>query len=145
MSKLARDHRNTDLAKIHLAKKQLGMDDVAYREIIRAVGRAQTGSSKDLDHVGRKRVLEHFKSCGLGLAKTPPPQGWQAAKLEKLWVALGEVGALNDPSPAGLVNFVYARAGVSALKFLSTEKASTLTEALKAWLKRAKSKAKTAP
>lgn len=145
MSKLARDHRNTDLAKIHLAKKQLNMDDAVYREIIRAVGRAQTGSSKDLDHAGRKRVLEHFKSCGFGLAKTPPPQGWQAAKLEKLWTALGEAGALKSPSPTGLVNFVQARAGVSALKFLSTAQASTLTEALKAWLKRAKAKAKTAP
>jgi phage gp16-like protein len=64
MSKLARDHRNTDLAKIHLAKKQLDMDDGVYREIIRAVGRAQTGSSKDLDHAGRKRVLEHMAACG---------------------------------------------------------------------------------
>lgn len=64
MSKLARDHRNTDLAKIHLAKKQLGMDDVSYREIIKAVGRIPSGSSKDLDHAGRQRVLEHFRACG---------------------------------------------------------------------------------
>lgn len=64
MSKLARDHRNTDLAKIHLAKKQLGMDDVMYREIIKAVGRAPSGSSKDLDHAGRQRILDHFRACG---------------------------------------------------------------------------------
>ena len=140
MSKLARDHRNTDLAKIHLAKKQLGMDDVAYREIVRAVGRVPSGSSKDLDHAGRQRVLDHLKACGFGPSTPTPPQGWQAHKIEQLWQQLGETGGLSDPSPGGLTKFIQAKTGQSAARFLSVAQASALTEALKAWLKRAKAK-----
>lgn len=62
MSKLARDHRNSDLAKIHVAKKQLGMSDEDYRAMLWTQGRVT--SSADLDHVGRQRVLDHLKACG---------------------------------------------------------------------------------
>lgn len=79
MSKLARDHRNTDLAKIHLARKHLGMDEVCYREIIKAVGRAPSGSSKDLDHAGRQRLLDHFKACGFK-PKAASPTGTAAKR-----------------------------------------------------------------
>ena len=62
MSKLARDHRNGDLAKIHLAKKQLSMTDDDYRAMLWTQGRV--ASSADLDHAGRQRVLDHLKACG---------------------------------------------------------------------------------
>lgn len=62
MSKLARDHRNSDLAKIHVAKKALNMSDEDYRAMLWTQGRVH--SSADLDHVGRQRVLEHLKTCG---------------------------------------------------------------------------------
>jgi phage gp16-like protein len=62
MSKLARDHRNTDLAKIHVAKKQLSMSDEDYRAMLWTQGRVT--SSGDLDHAGRQRVLDHLKACG---------------------------------------------------------------------------------
>lgn len=62
MSKLARDHRNSDLAKIHVAKKQLNMSDEDYRAMLWTQGRVH--SSSDLDHAGRQRVLDHLKACG---------------------------------------------------------------------------------
>ena len=62
MSNLARDHRNGDLGKIHIAKKQLGMSDEEYRAILQNHGGAN--SSKDLDHAGRKRVLDYFVFLG---------------------------------------------------------------------------------
>jgi phage gp16-like protein len=62
MSKLARDHRNSDLAKIHLAKKSLAMTDEDYRAMLWTQGRVT--SSADLDHVGRRRVLDHLQACG---------------------------------------------------------------------------------
>lgn len=62
MSKLARDHRNSDLAKIHVAKKSLGMSDEDYRAMLWTQGRVTTAA--DLDHVGRQRVLDHLKACG---------------------------------------------------------------------------------
>lgn len=62
MSKLARDHRNSDLAKIHLAKKALAMTDEDYRAMLWTQGRVN--SAADLDHTGRQRVLDHLKACG---------------------------------------------------------------------------------
>jgi len=62
MSKLARDHRNSDLAKIHVAKKQLGLTDADYRAMLWTQGRVT--SSSELDHAGRQRVLDHLKACG---------------------------------------------------------------------------------
>jgi phage gp16-like protein len=54
--------RANGLAQIHIAKKQLGLDDDTYRAMLWAVARVR--SSKDLDHAGRMRVLDHLKRCG---------------------------------------------------------------------------------
>lgn len=62
MSKLARDHRNTDLAKIHMAKSALGMSRDEYQAMLRA----QTGmdSASALDHAGRLKVLSYLQQLG---------------------------------------------------------------------------------
>lgn len=62
MSNLARDHRNSDISKIHIAKKQLNLSEEEYRSIL--IGRGGADSAKDLDHLGRKRVLEYFEQRG---------------------------------------------------------------------------------
>ncbi len=64
---LAPDHRRRELAMIHIAKAQLGMDDGAYRDLLWTLGRVR--SAADLDFTGRQRVLEHLKNCGF----TPRP------------------------------------------------------------------------
>ena len=56
------DLRRRDLAKIHIAKKQLGMSDTAYREMLGSVAGAT--SAADLDGPGRSKVLVHLKKCG---------------------------------------------------------------------------------
>lgn len=69
MSKLARDHRNSDLAKIHVAKKQLNMSDDDYRAMLWTQGRVN--SSKDLDHAGRASVLDYLKAMGFKAVSKP--------------------------------------------------------------------------
>jgi phage gp16-like protein len=74
MSNLARDHRNSDISKIHIAKKQLGLSEDEYRSILE--GRGGAASAKDLDHAGRQRVLAYFKTRGfkpVAGAKTKRP------------------------------------------------------------------------
>ena len=68
---LAPDHRRRELAKIHIAKTQLGIDDGAYRDMLWTLGRVR--SSADLDYAGRQRVLEHLKKCGFQ-PKPPAPE-----------------------------------------------------------------------
>jgi phage gp16-like protein len=62
MNKPAPNSRISELAKIHVAKKQLGMTDEDYRAMLWTQGRVS--SSKDLDQSGRQRVLDHLKACG---------------------------------------------------------------------------------
>jgi len=52
--------RRKDLAKIHIAKKQLGMDDKTYREMLFNI----TGfrSAADLDSKQRWAVIKHLKA-----------------------------------------------------------------------------------
>ncbi|MDO8776239.1 MAG: regulatory protein GemA [Burkholderiaceae bacterium] len=62
MSKLARDHRNSDVIKIQIAKKELNLPDDQYRAILVAQGGVD--SSKDLTHEGRQRVLAYLQKQG---------------------------------------------------------------------------------
>lgn len=60
--KNAEQLRKAELAQIHIAKVQLGLDDDAYRAIlVKVTGKT---SSKDLTWQGRKALLDHFKKIG---------------------------------------------------------------------------------
>lgn len=54
--------RTAEMAQIHIAKKQLALDDDAYRAILLQV--TGKSSSKDLTWQERKALLDHFKKCG---------------------------------------------------------------------------------
>lgn len=77
MQTVAAADRNADLARIHIAKKQLGLDDDTYRDMLWSIGRVR--SAGDLDFAGRRRVLEHLRSCGFKtVVKAPrPASGWE--------------------------------------------------------------------
>jgi phage gp16-like protein len=70
------DRRN-DLAIIHMAATQIGLDtadkneDSAYRSMLWTVARVR--SSAALDYAGRKKVIDHLKACGakIGFAGKP--------------------------------------------------------------------------
>lgn len=65
------DARRRDLAMIHLAAKQLGMDESAYRDMLWTVARVR--SAGDLDFAGRQRVKDHLKACGFTPAPSKKP------------------------------------------------------------------------
>lgn len=58
----APDRRRAELAQIHIAKKQLGLDDETYQQMLYTVARVMTAS--ELDEHGRRRVIEHLRSRG---------------------------------------------------------------------------------
>ena len=78
-----------NLAKIHIARKQLGMDEDTYRAMLQSVGRVQ--SSKDLDDAGAAKVLAHLQRSGFKPTKQTsrkPHIGGDRARL------VGKIGAL---------------------------------------------------
>ena len=130
--------RNAELAQIHIAKKDLGLDDDTYRSMLFTVARVH--SSKDLDFHGRKRVLAHMKARGwknkpAAKAKSTRPLASddQSKKIRALWIELRDAGAVNDPSEAALAAYVRRMTKVSALQWLSVEQASRVIESLKKW------------
>jgi phage gp16-like protein len=138
MSKLARDHRNADLARIHMGVAALGWNDDDYRAVL--VAKTGKASAADLDAAGRKAFLDHLQRCGWKPTKKPFTQ---ADKIAWLWRKLGSAGVVRDQSPAALRAFVGRTAGmdVEHLKFLPSAEASKVIEALKAMLNRAASAA----
>ena len=67
------EQRKKDLAKIHIAKKQLGLDEETYRAMLQMV--AGVESAADLTADGRRKVLAHLSKAGFkrgkGAAKYP--------------------------------------------------------------------------
>ena len=59
--------RTNELALIHIAKKQLGLDDKAYRDMLWVYARVR--SAADLDEYGRKSIIKHMKACGATFTK----------------------------------------------------------------------------
>jgi phage gp16-like protein len=81
--KKMRDTRKAALAKIHIAKKQLGMDDATYREMLRSV--AGVESAGDLDLHGLDTVLAHLRKVGFkakGSGRFPGKPQARQVKLE---------------------------------------------------------------
>lgn len=58
----AEARRRAALGKIHLGKKQLGMDDDTYRAMLQTIGGVK--SSKDLTPEGLDKVIRHLEKSG---------------------------------------------------------------------------------
>lgn len=95
--------RNRALARIHQAKKALGMEDASYRSMLNEV--AGVSSSKDLDTAGLNRVLDHLTRCGFTGKSSYPgrprnfgdeDRGPLLSKIEALLTAGGKSWAYGD-------------------------------------------------
>jgi phage gp16-like protein len=59
-----KDFKTRQLAKIHIAKKDLGLDEDTYRAIIKEQSKGRTASSTDLTMLERARVIRHMVQHG---------------------------------------------------------------------------------
>ncbi|RMG56323.1 MAG: regulatory protein GemA [Gammaproteobacteria bacterium] len=123
------DRRRSDLARIHLAKKQLGLDDEAYRDMLWTIARVR--SAADLDDFGRRKVIEHLRKCGATFrrpGRRRPKAGKDKAPL------LGKVYALLGDRPAsyaeGILQRMYGKSAPARLEWASTEQLRKVVAAL---------------
>ncbi|WP_297572651.1 gp16 family protein [uncultured Deefgea sp.] len=131
---------NAHLAKIHIAKKQLAMDDETYRAMLTSV--AGVESSKNLTVPLAMKVLAHLERCGF---KAKPPtkaktrvlaDDAQSKMIRGLWIELADMEIVRNSSEAALAGFVKRMTKVDALQWLSSKQASQVIEHLKEWLDR---------
>lgn len=139
-------NRNNQLAMIHIAKKQLGLDDDTYRDIVRLVSNGRESSAGELDYAERNKLLEHFKSRGFKNApaknaKTRPlATDDQSKMIRGLWIELFNLDAIDNSSEAALAAFVKRQSGVNASQWLNSYQASQVIESLKKWVARVERK-----
>ena len=133
--------RRSQLAKIHIAKKQLGMDDEEYRAMLHSVARVT--SAADLDLHGRERVIAHLKRCGARFTRRSYAPGSPGALMAHIWASLGRAGVLEDASDRGLRAWVKRtsatyhpdRVGYDSPDLCPPGVARKLIEHLKRWAK----------
>lgn len=128
--------RNIDLAKIHLAKKQLGLDDETYRAMLWTV--ARVNSAADLDQYGRSKVLQHLKSRGFKLTRGRV-KGPRAGLVYHIWNRMCLAGVVHQRGLGGWLQANTKRfngIGFLAPEFCSSQALNQVIEQLKQWADR---------
>lgn len=126
------------LAKVHIAKKELGLDDETYRAILKRITGKDSAAKCKLWQLDN--VLREMKNLGWKPKKTKkdfrPASDEMVAKIYALWRALHNAGAIDDPSQIALRAFVKRQIKKEAPEFLTIKEKIKVIEALKSWLRR---------
>lgn len=128
------DPRRRELALIHIAAKEAGLDDAAYRALLRAV--AGVDSARDLDAAGRRAVLARL---GRAPRNVTPISDWRTPRIAKaraLWTLLVTAGVIRAPSEGAWLRFCARQTGVARPQWATSDGLNRLIEALKSWCDR---------
>lgn len=122
------------LAAIHVAKKQLGLDDDTARDLYaRVTGKR---SLRDMNPREQDRVVQEMRRQGFK-ASEKGLQGPFAKKLQALWIAAWNLGIVRDRRDGAMLAFIKRQTGIDHTRFLiDAEDAAKAIEALKAWMTR---------
>lgn len=135
--------RRTALIKlIQLARRDLGhqsgLDDLAYRDILRIVGKSESLAAMTVPNM--ELVLTHMKSKGFVVrpkaGDRPQTINPDASKVRALWLFLHALGEVRDPSEKALAAYVKRIAKVDDLRWARGRVVETLIETLKKWAMR---------
>jgi hypothetical protein len=118
-----------DLAKIHIAKKELSLGDAAYRAILRE--RYRRDSAADLSDPQAADLIELLREKGWR-----PSSFGQRGLVHALWHRLESAGAIRDPEEPALESFVEHATGQHNLRRVTVHVGSGVIEMLKSWLER---------
>ena len=126
------------LAAIHVAKKQLGLDDDTYRAMLTRLTGKQ--SAKEMNEKERFTVIEALRQQGFKKVSKPTQkrlEGKFAPKLQALWIAAWNLGLVKNRTDEALISFIKRQTGIDHARFLRyPDDAAKVIEALKAWLAR---------
>ena len=119
----------SELAKIHIAKKELGLDDDTYRGIL--WDRYHLDSAARLSEAQAADLIDLFREKGWRPASTG-----QQGLIHVLWHKLETAGAVQHPGNRALTAFIEHATGKDDLRRLTVHEASRVIEMLKKWLER---------
>ncbi|WP_244529481.1 regulatory protein GemA [Mesorhizobium qingshengii] len=121
-------------SSIHVANKQLGLDDDTARDLYeRVTGKRSLRemNGRELRLIINEQRQRGFKAAEKGL------QGPFAKKLQALWIAAWNLAIVRDRTDAAMLSFVKRQTGIEHTRFLlDAEDAAKAIDALKAWMTR---------
>ena len=132
----APSHRKMLIAKVHVAKKALALEDDSYRALLRRV--TGVDSAARCTDVSLVAVLDEFKRLGFEAPKKKRSDKPHVRLIYALWADLKPY--LTSPTEEALRGFVFRQTGVRAPEWLNPSQANKVSEGLKAWLKRERDK-----
>ncbi len=125
------------IALLHVAARQLRLDDHTYRAVLKRYG--GVSSSKDLDGAGFNQVMAYFTACGFRSNWTKRTFGHRAGRASP-----GQIELIRDlwhqwsghDDELALNAWLDRSYGIAALRFLTPEVARKAIEGLKVMTKR---------
>jgi phage gp16-like protein len=138
-------NRRAMLAKIHVARKQLGWDEPTYRDVLRRVTGADSAASLTAPQLDA--VLTECRRLGWqAKPRRVPAAKAQVRMIRAVWRDLAALGV--EGGDAALRTFVRRQTrcpahpdGVDAPEFLDGPMGTRVLEGLKAWRARLKARA----
>lgn len=113
-------YRNRMITLIHVARRDLALEEGAYRAILKAQGSGESLSAMKIDDI--KKVLNYLKGQGFKVRKAKADRKQAETptglKVRALWLMLHELGAVKDPSEAALTAYVRRIAKVDDVKWM---------------------------
>ncbi len=126
------------IAKVHIAKKDLALDDSSYRGLLSRVTGRESCAGMTIPQL--KNTVEEFKSLGWEPKNKPKRAGTrklatgaQASKIRAFWLSLYHLGEVKDPSEDALASFVRRMTNVHDLNWLTPAKADIVIRAFHNW------------
>jgi phage gp16-like protein len=135
--------RDREIKLIHVARRELGLDEETYRAMLNMV--VGVKSAADLDAAGRQKLLDHMKSKGFkvkskagGKAKIDLAADPQYRKIQALWSDLERMGAVRVNTEAAIRVYIKRITGCDAYAFCGNAQIASIIETLKKWRDRVK-------
>lgn len=120
--------RRAIYAKLQIARKQLGLDEEIYREIMTRITGNESACDCALTQL--EALLAHFRSIGFRARR--PNNRAEIRKIYAIWTDMGP-HLTSRGSKDALRHFIKRQMGVDAPELLSAGQAQRVIEALKSW------------
>lgn len=131
--------RRAMIAKVHIAKSQLGLTDDDYRAVLFRV--SGHSSASQMSNAQLQDVIADFERRGFTArakgGKPRPADHPMARKARAMWISLHHLGVVANPSEHALEAFATRQLGCDRLQWANQGQGFKLVEALKAMAERA--------
>lgn len=132
------------LAKLHIAAKEVGLEDGDYRDLLERITGQRTAKGLSeaqiglvLDELKAKGWTPRSKAARPGDRPARPSDHPVAKKARALWISLYHLGEIRDPSERALEAFAKRQLKCERLQWADQGQGAKLIEALKAMAERA--------